>query len=368
MWCSQTGRSLLGSALGMKVGDPLLQTPQWAALGSCSGPGSWQGCSECRLPSGRWGWGAGRHPAKCGDAVGASPPRGSVCCADALPDVLGVADSVCTTDAPSMSHHSHWRACVCGVGPGELLRHAVVHSCAPVHWLCACVLRASLRVSGRPPRVGVAGRAVTGHCWGSTASAWRGRVLPASPSRDVPEVPGQARAPQSCGAVNSHTDGSLTAWRMPRPRLQRWGLTSLLGLQIFLEITLPVCKILFILAKVRLCITDSFPLVHTQMAEPAPQDDLGGRGVLSELGAGEGMETRGPRRGFSRQTWRGEAGRGGGRSGCHPHLAGVWGQLAVQAQVSGSARGRWDRPWCPGPSEESSWGWAHDRTPLPPPA
>lgn len=57
MWCSQTGRLLPALSLGMKVGDMLLQTPQRAALGSCSGPGSWQEHRECRLPSGHQDWG-----------------------------------------------------------------------------------------------------------------------------------------------------------------------------------------------------------------------------------------------------------------------------------------------------------------------
>lgn len=45
----------------------------------------------------------------------------------------------------------------------------------------------------------------------------------------------------------------------------------------FLEIALPVCNIFFILAKIRLPLSNSFPLDHKEVTEPASRDISGGR-------------------------------------------------------------------------------------------
>lgn len=167
-------------------------------------------------------------------------------------DVLGETDSACIVGAPSTSRHCPWRV------------HAAwdrVGSCTT--WLCVHTPHVPAPgVSGRPLRVGVTGRAVPGslcHVTVGAAAPPLGGIT--CPPRPLPgAMPGRVRAQPSLGAVDSAHAADTSPWHR----------------RCFLEIALPLCQF-FILAKVRLSVTDFFPLGHKEVTETAHQDIGGGR-------------------------------------------------------------------------------------------
>ena len=243
---------------------PLLQTPQQGDQGRCSGPGSWQGQPGASPALGVPGLVGDPTVEPSGsrrrrEALGASRPphRGSP-----------VSEAACAVRSP--------------VGPPggdgqRLYRGRPVHvSALPVAcacgwdrvgscttWLCVHTPHVPAPgVSGRPLRVGVTGRAVPGslcHVTVGAAAPPLGGIT--CPPRPLPGVmPGRVRAQPSLGAV----DSAHAADTSPRHR------------RCFLEIAFPLCQF-FILAKVRLSVTDFFPLGHKEVTETAHQDICGGR-------------------------------------------------------------------------------------------
>lgn len=173
--CAQTGRSLLGPALGMKVWDPLLQTPRWAAPGSCSGPGPGRDAVSVVCPRGTGAGGQGVILPTVGTPWARHPPEAA--CAVRMP--FQTSSGWRAASAPRAPHPCLATPLACvraRRGPrGAPAPHGGAFMRSGALALCSCSPGFSVHLWATPP-----------------VSGWRGGLSPVTAGAALPLLSGVA--------------------------------------------------------------------------------------------------------------------------------------------------------------------------------